>query len=188
MENWPAPPPDVEAEEPEGPCGDRPHMQLLSDGSRWLCAEETWRRVAPPGTDHHEMRWVHRMLPAWDRAIREARTLALSDRADPDGVGRWRAAVNALLDLAGHDDIALLAAQAQAGKAALDDVVNKGDQEAGRHGLVMVRLLDDAGHAAAEARKDRTGYEDFHAAMWQWDERQGKDDPGETNAPREGPS
>lgn len=78
---WPAPLPEVTpqpAPSSAAPRDERASVYTLGDGSRWLHANGEAERVAPPGTDHHEVRWRHRGLPAMDLACAERRRSTLT--------------------------------------------------------------------------------------------------------------
>lgn len=173
MSSWPVPPPEVEDADP--PSGwtnpDAPVATTTErDGSIWLHEKGEVRRVAPPGTDHHTVRFGARALPVVDMLLRRLR----DDPVDPQQEA-LHDLVEEVLDLADGDDIALLMAQAFAGRVGLEKAVEEGEQQAVLW-RSLVDVLDTAVHRAQQANRSDAGREEIDAAVARWRE-QGEQGP-----------
>lgn len=162
--DWPAPLPEVPPE-PAPSAGaalaSDPSIYTLRDGSRWLEAHGQIRQVAPPGTDHHALRWENRGLAAMDLAWRRAQTLELETRTDPDRHTEWQRTVQALVREADTDDIALLTAYAFASRQALEGGAAPDGALDAAH--VAAELLWDAWRSAQARRTPDTGFDEFRS-------------------------
>lgn len=122
MSNWPTPPPKVgEVEPPSGwsPADARPSTTVERDGSLWLDDRGQTRRIAPPGRDHYKVRFDARAMPAVDLVFTRVRHER--DKADGDYGGRpTHELAREVVVLVDGDDIALLMAQAFAGRVGLE--------------------------------------------------------------------
>jgi hypothetical protein len=161
---WPAPLPDVSpqpAPTSTDSSGSRASIYTLRDGSRWLDANGKVERVAPPGTDHHEVRWQNRGLPAMDLAWRRAQTLNLAARTNPNRVDEWRQAVQDLVRGTDADDIALVTAHAWAARRAMEVGSDTSRAETAR---VAAELLWEAWQLAQDRRTPQVGFEHLRSS------------------------
>jgi NACalpha-BTF3-like transcription factor len=143
---------------------------VKNDGSVWLHHRGEVRRVAPPGTDHHTVRFVTRALPAMDlvwRRLREDR----GDAAD-DGARDHRIAEE-VVDLVDGDDVALVMAQAFAGRVGLEKVTEAGDLAEAARWYRVVDVLDSAVRQAQQAGLPETGRDEIRDAVAAWREEAG---------------
>lgn len=105
MTNWPLPTPSVPAEPKPIDVGSQVgEMMTLGDGSVWRWTGEDWERL--PWTDAHEVRRVHRVLPALDTAVQVCQTAEEEGRPVSDDE------LVRVVDAAEGDDIALIEASA----------------------------------------------------------------------------
>lgn len=166
---WPVPLPDVEPEPepggwhaPDGP----PAVEVTGDGARWLTVDGQTRQVAPPGTDHHRVRFVHRGLPAVDHALQWLRQV----REQPDDAPSRRSAVAGLIEVTDGDDVALLMASAFIGRVGLDAALD-GERERAEELQTALELVDIALQQAQDMTTPDTGLVEFHRAGRRWREQ-----------------
>lgn len=172
MPRWPKPPPEPqEVAPPSGEAPDAPSLLTLEDGSRWLWEDGGWRQVAPPGTDTHELRWVHRGLPATNVALRRAAELPDSGRTRHDRQA-WAEAIDDVDAAAEGDDIALLRGAEHVAYHALRRAVREDiqPQELRQHWRA-VSLLRSATERARRRLSDPAGMDEAWEATARW--RQG---------------
>lgn len=168
MSNWPVPPPEVEEVEP--PSGwsrsDAPPSTMTErDGSIWLVDRGEARRIAPPGTDHYKVRLTARAMPAVDLVLKRV-------RQETDGDDQHRPThelAHEIIDLVDGDDIALLMAQAFAGRAGLKKA-SEGDVEGISLWRRVVDVLASSVHQAQQDRLPDTGRDEIRAAVARWRE------------------
>lgn len=166
---WPVPLPDIEPEPepggwhaPDGP----PAVDITGDGARWLTVDGETRQVAPPGTDHHRNRFVHRGLPAADYVLQWPRQV----REQPDEAPPKRSAIAGLIEVTDADDVALLMASAFIGRIGLDAALD-GERERAEGLQTALELVDSALHQAQEMTTPDTGMDEFWQAGKRWREQ-----------------
>lgn len=163
---WPVPLPDIEPEPepggwhaPDAP----PVMEVTGDGARWLTVEGETRQVAPPGTDHHRVRFVHRGLPAADYVLQWLRQV----REQPVDAPSQRSVIAGLVDVAEGDDIALLMAAAFIGRVGLDAALD-GERDRAEELQTALELVERALHQAQEITTPDAGLDEFRHAGQRW--------------------
>lgn len=166
---WPVPLPDIEPEPepggvhaPDGP----PAVEVTGDGARWLTVDGETRQVAPAGTDHHRIRFVHRGLPATDDVLQWLRQV----REQPDHTPPERSVIAGLIDVTDGDDVALLMASAFIGRIGLEAALN-GERERAEGLRTALELVDGALHQAQETTTPDTGMDEFRRAGKRWREQ-----------------
>lgn len=139
--NWPVPLPQVDPEEPPTdqplPDGITSVIQTLGDGTVWETTGAGWQRL--PHTDPHEIRRVHRVVPAMDAAVRIARGMGKREQPTSEELQR-------IIEVAGGDDVALIEACADVAMLAL----KKPDR--GVLGLAAAVLSSASHHARYDPR------------------------------------
>ena len=169
MSKWPVPPPEVDEVAP--PSGwsrpdARPSTTVERDGSLWLHDRGQARRIAPPGTDHYKVRFDARAMPAVDLVLQRVRHD--SDRAEGDHERRPRPELaREVVELVEGDDVALLMAQAFAGRVGLEKA-NEGDVTGARAWLRIVDVLASAVFRAQQEWLPDTGQDEVRAAVVRW--------------------
>lgn len=169
--SWPVPPPAVdEVEPPSGwsPADAPPSTTVEHDGSIWLHDRGQTRRVAPPGTDHYKVRFDARAMPAVDLVLTRVRDE--DDKADGHHERRpTHELAREVVELVDGDDIALLMAQAFAGRVGLKKA-NDGDLEGAKTWLRIVDVLASAVFRAQQEWLPDTAQDEVRAAVARWRE------------------